>query len=189
MATIENLSNYNWFVVVSAIVVAMIAFKFLSELFDWFVKRFGLQTKGTREKQEMKKLLEETTKLANKTSKGLDALEKQYKSDEQNFHQRLDDHIKESKADRKELHDAVDRLTQVVVDSTTHSMRWEILKFGADLSNGRKYNAEAFNHVLGTYQKYEDILSEHGIKNGLAEETVKFIRDTYQEGLRDGSIK
>lgn len=189
MAAIVNLTQYNWFVVVSAIVAAMIAFKALSELWDWFVKRFGIETKSMRERRESGELLKKTSELANSTAQGLTNLEKAYKSDEKKFHSKLNTHIDESKSDRENLHKAVDKLADLILDNTTHSMRWEILKFGADLSNGRKYNAEAFRHVLKSYDKYEGICDEHGIKNSVAEQTVEFIRDVYKEGLKDGTIE
>lgn len=186
MEVLTNLTHYNWFVVVSAIVAAMIAFKFLSELWDWFVKRFGIQTKSMREKQEIRKLLEETTKLSNKTSKGLDVLEKQYKADEKGFRERLDDHIKESKADRKELHDAVDKLTQIVLDKKISDYRWEIIKLADEISEGRVVGKECLKHAIATHAKYEEIIEENGLTNGEVDISIEVIREEYKKKLKEG---
>lgn len=97
MEAIQNLTQYNWFVVVSAIIVAMLAFKFLSDLFEWFVKKFGIETKSMREKRESKELLKTT-------AENLAALQTKHTTDEETFRKNLNDYMKESREDRKALH-------------------------------------------------------------------------------------
>lgn len=94
---IQNLTQYNWFVVVTAIVVAMLAFKFLSDLFEWFVKKFGIETKSMREKRENKELLKTT-------AENLAALQTKHTTDEETFRKNLNDYMRESREDRKALH-------------------------------------------------------------------------------------
>lgn len=97
MEAIQNLTQYNWFVVVSAIIVAMLAFKFLSDLFEWFVKKFGIETKSMREKRENKELLKTT-------AENLAKLQDRHTEDEETFRKNLKDYMKESREDRKALH-------------------------------------------------------------------------------------
>ena len=97
MEAIQNLTQYNWFVVVSAIIVAMLAFKFLSDLFEWFVKKFGIETKSMREKRENKELLKTT-------AENLAALQTKHSTDEETFRKNLNDYMKESREARKALH-------------------------------------------------------------------------------------
>ena len=97
MEAIQNLTQYNWFVVVSAIIVAMLAFKFLSDLFEWFVKKFGIETKSMREKRENKELLKTT-------AENLAKLQDRHTEDEETFRKNLNDYMKESREDRKALH-------------------------------------------------------------------------------------
>ena len=97
MEAIQNLTQYNWFVVVSAIIVAMLAFKFLSELFEWFIKKFGIETKSMREKRENKDLLKTT-------AENLAALQTKHTTDEETFRKNLNEYMKESREDRKALH-------------------------------------------------------------------------------------
>lgn len=97
METIQNLTHYNWFVVVSAIIVAMLAFKFLSDLFEWFVKKFGIETKSMREKRENKELLKTT-------AENLAALQTKHTTDDEVLRKNLNDYMKESREDRKALH-------------------------------------------------------------------------------------
>ena len=105
MESIQKLMQYDWFVVVSAIVVAMLAFKFLSDLFEWFVKKFGIETKSMREKRESKELLV-------KTAKNLAKLQERHTEDEEKFRNNLNDYMKESREDRKVLHDEMKQYSQ-----------------------------------------------------------------------------
>lgn len=105
MEAIQNLIHYNWFVVVSAIIAAMIAFKFLSDLFEWFVKKFGIETKSMREKRESKELLKTT-------AENLAKLQTRHTNDEEEFRNNLNNYIKESRADRKALHDEMKQYSQ-----------------------------------------------------------------------------
>lgn len=105
MEAIQNLIQYNWFVVVTAIIVAMLAFKFLSDLFEWFIKKFGIETKSMREKRENKELLKTT-------AENLAALQSKHTSDEEKFRNDLNDYMKESREDRKALHEEMKQYSQ-----------------------------------------------------------------------------
>ena len=102
---IQNLTQYNWFVVVSAIVVAMLAFKLLSDLFEWFVKKFGIETNSMREKRENKELLKTT-------AENLAKLQDRHTEDEETFRKNLNDYMKESRADRKALHEEMKQYSE-----------------------------------------------------------------------------
>lgn len=105
METIQNLLHYNWFVVASALITAMLAFKFLSDLFEWFVKKFGIETKSMREKREGGELLKAT-------AQNLAELQKKHTADEANFRKDLTDYIKESREDRKALHEEMKQYSE-----------------------------------------------------------------------------
>ena len=196
MEAIQNLTQYNWFVVVSAIIVAMLAFKFLSDLFEWFVKKFGIETKSGREKRENKELLNKTSILANKTANNLNILQEQYEKNEIEFRNSLASHITESKQDRRTLHEeqkeltaSINKLTDLFMDSEIDNMRSQILDFASSLSCGRKFNREAFDHILRIYKKYENILEENKMENGLVEESIKYIQESYHVALKSGEVK
>ena len=89
----------------------------------------------------------------------------------------------------QELIDDVRKLTSLFVEKEIDDIRWEILNFCSALSNGRKYNRESYAHVFSIYEKYERILKENGMENGLVEESMAFIRERYQEDLKSGEIK
>ena len=79
-------------------------------------------------------------------------------------------------------------MTSLVIESEIDNKRNQILEFTASLSSGKKYNREAFDDILRIYQKYEEILKENHMENGLIESSVKYIRETYQEYLKNGFI-
>ena len=116
MDTLENLIHYNWFGVVLALIAGMVAFKFLSELFDWFVRKFGLETKSMREKRESQELL-------NTTAQNLASLQTRHAQDEKEFRENLNNYIGESRADRKALHDEMKQYSQNRIDDRKQSLK------------------------------------------------------------------
>lgn len=92
-------------------------------------------------------------------------------------------------ASHQELIDDVKKLTSLFVEKEIDDMRWEVLNFCSALSNGRKYNRESYAHVFSIYEKYERILEENNMENGLVEESMAFIRERYQEDLKSGVVK
>lgn len=98
-----------------------------------------------------------------------------------------DDTIKYEQS-HQELIDDVKKLTSLFVEKEIDDMRWEILNFCSALSNGRRYNRESYAHVFSIYEKYERILKENKMENGLVEESMAFIREQYQEDLKNGMV-
>ena len=86
---------------------------------------------------------------------------------------------------RKEL----EHLTNIVIDKEISDIRWELLNFSSALSNGRLYNREAFNHIFSLYEKYEKILAENKMKNGLVDESMEYAKEQYHELLKSGKLK
>ena len=186
MEILQNLPNYNWFVVVSAIIVAMLAFKFLSELFEWFVKKFGIETKSVREKKENADLLKTT-------AKNLAKLQEKHTKDEENFSNKLDKHITESERDRNKLHieqksltDSIKKLTSIIVDKEISDYRWEIINLADKISEGKKVSKECLKHAIATHAKYEVVIEENGLTNGEVDISMEIINDEYRNRLKDG---
>ena len=100
-----------------------------------------------------------------------------------------DEDTKKYEASHQELINDVKKLTSLFVEKEIDDMRWEILNFCSALSNGRKYNRESYAHVFSIYEKYERILEENKMENGLVEESMSFIKERYQEDLKSGELK
>ena len=117
-----------------------------------------------------------------------DLLEKN-KKDIKNLRDRHEADTKKYEESHQELINDVKKLTTIFVEKEIDDMRWEILNFCSALSNGRKYNRESYAHVFSIYEKYERILEENKMENGLVEESMAFIRERYQEDLKSGEVK
>lgn len=226
---IEQVPQIDWWYVIIAMLIALVCIKFIWSLFDWlFVEKLGIKTKKMIQKEQESQQLKTTAILAQTTAENLDKLQKRHCKDEEEFRNNLNNYMKESREDRKALHEEMTKftnnrmrdrqqsleiqnelkdsiknlvngqqdrdkkledLTKMFIDKEIDDMRWEILNFCSALSNGRTYNREAFDHVLKVYDKYETILEENGMENGLVAQSVKFIQEAYVEGLKDGTIK
>ena len=136
-----------------------------------FSEVIGKPVKWVRQRQVDHDLLE-------KNKKDIKALKDKHEADTKKYEE-----------SHQELMDDVKKLTSLFVEKEIDDMRWEILNFCSALSNGRKYNRESYAHVFSIYEKYERILKENGMENGLVEESMAFIRERYQEDLKSGEVK
>ena len=82
------------------------------------------------------------------------------------------------------INESLKKLTTLFVDKEIEDIRWAILNFTASLSNGREYNIEAYNHIFKIYDKYERILEEHHLENGLVDASMEYVREKYNEKLK-----
>lgn len=86
------------------------------------------------------------------------------------------------------ISNGLEKLTKMFVDGQISDMRHRILNFAASVSSGKKYNMEAYQYTLQIYEDYERILKENKLTNGLVEESVEYIRSSYQEHLKNGDF-
>ena len=211
---VKEALSFNWGVTAVGIILAVVIFKGICELWDWFFRRFEIETKSMKERRENKEQLEATSELAKQTARNLDKLEARHSEDEKEFRENLNKHMAESEKDRKALHkemkqysenrikdreqsmqiqkeltSSMDKLAAMFLDKEIDDMRWEILNFCTSLSNGKKYNRESYAHVFSVYEKYERILEDNNMENGLVEDSMAFIRERYQEDLKNGKLK
>ena len=120
---IEQLSQIDWWYVLIAIVLLLLAIKSVWSLFDWFVfTKLGIETKKMKEQRESREQLKATTELAKTTAKNLEKLEKRHTTDETNLEQKLDDYITESQRDRKALQDEMAKLAKNRIDDRKQSL-------------------------------------------------------------------
>lgn len=91
--------------------------------------------------------------------------------------------------EESEIKKDITKLTSMFLDKQIDDMRYEILDFASSLSSGRKHNRESFDHILRIYKKYEQILEENSMENGLVEESIAFIRERYKSDLNNGEVK
>lgn len=106
MDNVEKLATIDWWYVIIAIISLLVCVKFLWSLFDWlFVEKLGIKTKKMRQREQESQQLNNMTELAKTTAENLDKLQKRHCKDEEEFRNNLNNYIKESREDRKALHD------------------------------------------------------------------------------------
>lgn len=98
----------------------------------------------------------------------------------------LKDSIKGLIDGQQDRDEKINNLTNMFVDKEIDDMRYKILDFASSISSGKNFNRESYDHILRIYNKYEKILEEHGMENGLVEESIKYIQSSYQENLKNG---
>ena len=156
--------------VIVGIFVLLSAFIAMHEIITKTCEIFNVPIKWVKNKNADHNLLIQTTNE-------LKSLEQQHEKD-----------VRESNEHDKNIEDKLDKLSNVILDKQIDDYRYEILDFASALSNGRRYNQESFNHIFNIYGKYEKILEENDMENGLVEESIEFIRDKLKEKLNNGEF-
>jgi len=170
MGDLTSLFKLDFPTVIIGVFIILSACIAVYEIIGKFSKIIGKPVKWVRDKEKDHELLIQT-------SKELKDLEEHHKKD-----------VSESIKHDEKIEKNLEVLTSMVLDKAIDDYRYEILDFCSALSNGRKYNRESFNHIFSVYEKYEKILKENKMENGLVEESIKFIREKYSEKLKNGEI-
>lgn len=106
MDNVKQLATINWWYVILALLLLLVCVKFIWSLFDWlFVEKLGIKTKKMRQKEQESAQLKTTAELAKTTAENLDKLQKRHCKDEEEFRNNLNNYMKESREDRKALHE------------------------------------------------------------------------------------
>lgn len=168
MDTIKQLTELDYKTLIISIAVVAGSFKIVCNFFSWFVSYLGLETKKMRQKREEHELLITTVK-------NLELLQnKQMEDVRQSI--RHDDMIKNE----------LQNLSKMFIDMEIQDIRWNILNFCADLSNGKEFSRECYDYVFKLYDKYEKVLIDNGLTNGLIEQSIAYIREKYHDNLKYG---
>lgn len=122
MDELKQLTQIDWWYVAIAVVVFLVAARFIWGLVEWFVGKLGIETKRTREKREQKEAIEAATELAKTTAENLDRLQKRHCKDEQEFRDSLNSYMEESRRDRKALHEEMTRYSENRVKDREQSL-------------------------------------------------------------------
>lgn len=168
MDSITQLLEIDYAAVFISICTLLIAFKTLSSLFEWFVKKWGLETKQMRTRREEHDLL-----IA--TANGLNDLSKKHEED-------VSQSIRHDDMIRQDLK----KLTDLFIDKEIEDMRWEIINFSAKVSEGKRCNKDGYNHCIRTYEKYEKLLEAHGLENGAVSLSMEVVNESYKDKLKNG---
>jgi hypothetical protein len=188
MDLVQSLTHYNWFVVVLAVISAMMVFKFISELFTWFIEKFGLETRSMREKRENKELLK-------KTAENLNSLQERHTKDEKDFRAVLNKHISESEKDRKALHQVQKELvkSQSKISDSMQGLveKFDEFKVNTDNrfdSNEEKENKRVRAELKNSISEIYRIHHATGQINDIELETLEDLIEEYEAAKGENSF-
>ena len=103
---IEQIPQINWWYVIAAIVILLVGIKLVWSLFDWlFVEKLGVETKKMKQRRQESEQLRVTAELARTNAENLNRLQERCCRDEEDFRNSLNDYMRESREDRKALHE------------------------------------------------------------------------------------
>ena len=159
MGEISQVAEINWtFFLITFFAIAFAA-KEIIEICSYFKKKFRIKTGKDEDKITLEKRIETLEKHDNWQYNEI------------------------SKISR-----GIDDIKDTLLKDNIEKKRKSILDFCSSLSNNQKQNNEAFNDIFRTYVEYEQILKDNKLENGQAEESMKFIREKYQEKLHNGEF-
>ena len=165
METIKQLTELDYKTFIIGISIVIGAFKIAYTSFSWIISKFGLETKKMRQKREDHELL-----IA--TAKNLELLQNKQNDD-----------VRQSIVHDKRIKDDIQKLSKMFIDLEIQDIRWNILSFCSDLSNGKQFSSEYYDYVFKLYDKYEKMLKENDLTNGLVEQSISYIQEKYHESL------
>lgn len=105
MDAITNLTQVDFYYTFKQVIIILLAVKALLTLYEYFMTKFGLETKKMRQRREDHELLI-------KVSENLVELQNRHTEDERTFRKDLTDYMNESREDRKALHEEMSKFTE-----------------------------------------------------------------------------
>mgnify|MGYP006906614678 CR=1 FL=1 len=156
MEEIQNLFNVDIGIFILSFSIVVIALKQLIDLLIYFQKKFGINTNAKTDKEKLESRISSLERHDNW----------QYK-------------------EILKISEGIEKITEQLYDKEIDDWRYEILNFCTELSNGKNFNQEAFDHIKRTYDKYENLLESRGMENGLVDKSIKYIDEVYRQYLKN----
>ena len=150
MNGVEQLPKIDWWYVVIAIFILLVAIKSIWSLFDWlFVTKLGIETKKMKQRREEKEKLQATAELAKTTAENLATLQSRQCEDEKEFRDSLNNYMQESREDRKALHDEMITYSNNRINDRQQSLQIqeELKNSIQNLINGQQNRDEKINNL------------------------------------------
>lgn len=157
MEAIENIVQINYLIVILGLFAILFAAKEVIEIFGYFKKKFRIKTGIETDKETIEQRIST-----------------------------LEEHDKWQYGEIQKISSGIDDIHKQLLNKEIEDIRWEILDFASALSNKRKYSKEQFEHVISTYEKYEKMIEEHGMTNGLVSSSIEVIKEKYKDCLMHG---
>ena len=159
MGAITELFKINWITFCIALFAIAFAIKEIIEIVCYFKNKFRIKTGFDEDKETLEE------RIAT-----------------------LEKHDKWQYSEISKISKGIDEIKDRLLDKEIEDMRKTILDFCAALSSGQKFNKESFDFIIRTDENYDRLLTRYGMENNVINESMKFIREKYQEKLRNGEL-
>lgn len=196
-----ELQTIEWSKLVAWLAIIIVAFPKILKCFEDFEDKSDFRFPWTTRKKALEKRFNELDTKINTTRKELDdkidSIHKAEHIEHETWHQQsisirdnlaANQHKLEENQDTfmktlSEITSALSELKADFLDERLERKRWNIINCARNLRNGEFVDLEEYRNVFQDYDTYEEIIQKHNLKNGLVEESIKFIREKYQEFL------
>ena len=159
MGAITELFKINWITFCIALFAIAFAIKEIIEIICYFKHKFRIKTGFDEDKETLEE------RIAT-----------------------LEKHDKWQYSEISKISKGIDEIKDRLLNKEIEDMRKTILDFCAALSSGQKFNKESFDFIIKTDENYDRLLTRYGMENNVINESMKFIREKYQEKLRNGEL-
>lgn len=157
------------------IMVVVIFLATLFKAFDTVTTKLGIKFKSQIEKEEQRLILQSA----------LDTVA-ELKAEFQESIACQQEETSGIKAQLERMRDMILEDRDEFIDYRTSDMRWQVINFAANLSNGMTYTEEQFNYVFKVYSRYKNIIEEKHLTNGQVDESMEYIKSEYRKRFRNG---
>lgn len=198
---VEMLQSVDYGVLLGGVAVVIVAVPKAKKCLRDFESESGFRFPWTTRKQAIQKKFDELENKINTTRKELDdkidSIHCAEHIEHEAWHQQsisirdnlaANQHKLEENQDTfmktlSEITSALSELKADFLDERLERKRWNIINCARNLRNGEFVDLEEYRNVFQDYDTYEEIIQKYNLKNGLVEESIKFIREKYQEFL------
>ena len=196
-----ELQTIEWSKLVAWLAIIIVAFPKILKCFEDFEDKSDFRFPWTTRKKALEKRFDELDMKINTTRKELDdkidSIHKAEHIEHETWHKQsitIRDNLAENQHKLEEtqasfmhtlseISKSLAELKADFLDERLERKRWNILNCASKLRNGDTVDMEEFINVFQDYDSYEDIIKKNGLTNGLIEESIKFIREKYQDLL------
>lgn len=198
---IESLKTIDYGMLLGSLAIIIVAVPKIKKYLEDFEAESGFRFPWSTRRELIQKKFEELDTKINTTRKELDdkidSIHKAEHIEHETWHKQsitIRDNLAENQHKLEENQDAfmktlseitasLSELKADFLDERLERKRWNIINCARNLRNGDFIDLEEYRNVFQDYDTYEEIIQKHNLKNGLVEESIKFIREKYQEFL------
>lgn len=156
---------------------------FTLSIIDSYKRRKEYDSTIEKHTGSINKLIEDQHQTRDITLQNSEAITKLIESHESYINQQRQYDV-EMRSNVDSLHDTVNAISEVVVDSQIDLWKTTINDFASAIANGRRYTKTQYHNVMSIYNKYTEVLR---LKN-LTDDDVKYSYAIIVEGYKNSCI-